>query len=144
MASLLSYSKRRDKCMREKIEALIKRADGGLESAKLLVNNGYNDASVSRSYYAMFYAAEAVLLTKNLKFSSHKGVISLFGQFFIKTGIFSPELSRDLSKAFDERLTVDYSFKSEITQEIAESAIVRGENFIGRMKAYLLEEGYEI
>jgi uncharacterized protein (UPF0332 family) len=47
--------------MKEKIKALIKRADDSLESAKLLVNNGYNDASVSRSYYAMFYAAEAVL-----------------------------------------------------------------------------------
>jgi len=130
--------------MKEKIKALIKRTDESLESAKLLVNNGYNDASVSRSYYAMFYAVEAVLLTKNLKFSSHKGVISLFGQHFIKTGIFSAELSRDLSKAFDERLTVDYSFKSEITQEIAENAITRGENFVEKMKEYLMKEGYKI
>lgn len=130
--------------MKEKIKALIKRADDSLESAKLLVNNGFNDVSVSRSYYAMFYAAEAVLLTKNLKFSSHKGVISLFGQYFIKTDIFPAELSRDLSKAFDERLAVDYSFKSEITQEIAENAINRGENFIERIKEYLLEEGYEL
>ncbi len=68
----------------------------------------------------MFYATEAVLLTKNLKFSSHKGVISLLGQYFIRTSIFPVELGRDLSKAFDERLTVDYSFKSEITQETAE------------------------
>jgi len=130
--------------MKEKIKALIKRADDSLESAKLLVNNGFNDVSVSRSYYAMFYAAEAVLLTKNLKFSSHKAVISLFGQYFIKTDIFPAELSRDLSKAFDERLAVDYSFKSEITQEIAENAINRGENFIERIKEYLLEEGYEL
>ncbi|MEN4006812.1 MAG: HEPN domain-containing protein [Methanobacteriaceae archaeon] len=130
--------------MKEKIKALIKRADKSLESAKLLVNNRYNDASVSRSYYAMFYATEAVLLTKNLKFSSHKGVISLLGQYFIRTSIFPVELGRDLSKAFDERLTVDYSFNSEITQEIAENAINRGENFIERIKEYLLEEGYEL
>ncbi len=33
--------------MKEKIKALIKRAYESLESAKLTVNNGYNDASVS-------------------------------------------------------------------------------------------------
>lgn len=130
--------------MKEKIKTLIKRADEDLKSAKLLVDQGYSDASVSRSYYAMFYATEAVLLSKNLKFSSHKGVISLFGQHFIKTNIFSVELSRDLSKAFDERLVGDYSFKSEITPEIAKNALIRGEKFIERIKEYLVEEGYEI
>ena len=36
----------------------------------------------------MFFLAEAVLLTKGLRASSHKGVISLFGKHFVKTGIF--------------------------------------------------------
>jgi len=33
--------------MREKIRILIKRVDESLESARLLVDKGYNDASVS-------------------------------------------------------------------------------------------------
>jgi len=130
--------------MREKIKTLMQRAYESLDSAKLLVDRGYNDPSVSRSYYAMFYAAEAVLLTKDLRFSSHKGVISLFGQHFIQSGVFPQELSRDLNKAFDERLTGDYSFKSIITQEIARNAIIRAENFIENIKGYLIKEGYEL
>lgn len=126
--------------MNEKIKALIERADESLESAKLLLDKEFYDASISRSYYAMFYATEAVLLTENLKFSSHKGVISLFGQYFVKEGIFPQELSRDLAKALDERLSGDYSFKSEITDEAAENAIIRAENFIQILKEYLLEE----
>lgn len=109
--------------MKEKVEALLHRTHDSLGSAKLLLDNDYYDSSISRSYYAMFYATEAVLLTKNLKFSSHKSVISLFGEHFVKGGIFPSELGRDLSKAFDERLTGDYSFKSTITREMAEKAI---------------------
>ncbi len=74
----------------KEIKALMKRTERYIKSAELLIKEKDFDSSVSRSYYAMFYATEAVLLTKNLKFSSHRGVISLFGKYFIKTGIFNP------------------------------------------------------
>ncbi|MBF4475915.1 HEPN domain-containing protein [Methanobacterium formicicum] len=90
--------------MKGKIELLLERADDNLESIQLLIDNGYHDIAVSRSYYAMFYAAEAVLLTKNLKFSSHSGVVSQFGIHFIKTGIFKPELGRDFNIGMPTRL----------------------------------------
>ena len=52
---------------------------------------------------AMFFLAEAVLLTKNLKASSHKGVLGLFGQHFVKTGVFDKGLGRALNDAYDKR-----------------------------------------
>jgi len=67
------------------IDSLIKRAKRYIKSAELLLNDKDYEFSVSRTYYAMFYAAQAALLTKNLSFSSHKGVISAFGKHFIKT-----------------------------------------------------------
>ena len=73
----------------KEIETLIQRAERAAKSAELLLKGGDFDSSVSRSYYAMFYATEALLLTKELKFSSHRSVISLFGEHFIKTGIFT-------------------------------------------------------
>ena len=45
----------------------------------------------------MSFMAEAALLTKNLSASSHKGVISLFGEHFIKAGIFDRGLGRHLT-----------------------------------------------
>lgn len=75
------------------------------------------------------YATEAVLLTKNLKFSLHKGVISLFGQYFVKTSIFLCELSRDLVKAQDRRLAEECSFKFEITREAAENESMHVKKF---------------
>jgi uncharacterized protein (UPF0332 family) len=76
MASPLPHQEPGRQSVKEKLEALLQRTYDSLGSAKLLLDNGYYDSSISRSYYAMFYATEAILLTKNLKFSSHKSVIS--------------------------------------------------------------------
>jgi len=51
----------------------------------------------------MFYATEALLLTKGLTFSSHQAVISWFGKEFIKTGIFPKKPREHLAVTFDLR-----------------------------------------
>ena len=63
--------------MRE-IKSLVEKAKKYLKSAEILLKEGDYESSV-KTYYAMFYCAQAMLLTKNLSFSSHKGVISAFG-----------------------------------------------------------------
>ncbi|MCX7785937.1 MAG: HEPN domain-containing protein, partial [candidate division WOR-3 bacterium] len=59
-------------------KSLIKRAEKYLKSAELLLKSKDYESSVSRTYYAMFYSVQALLLTKNMSFSSHKAVISAF------------------------------------------------------------------
>lgn len=49
--------------MSEDIRALLEKAERYLRSAKLLENAGDYDSAASRSYYAMFYGAEALLLS---------------------------------------------------------------------------------
>jgi uncharacterized protein (UPF0332 family) len=46
------------------IESLVARSTKYLHSAELLLDNGDYESSVSRSYYAMFYCVQALLLTK--------------------------------------------------------------------------------
>lgn len=144
MASPLSYSNGGDKGLIEKIKALIERADKNLQSSKLLLNNGFEDVAVSRAYYSMYYAAEAVLLTKNEKFSSHKGVISQFGYYFVKNGPLPSEIGRDFNTAFQDRSLGDYGFNSTITIAMADKAVSRAENFIKTLKEYLIQEGYAL
>jgi uncharacterized protein (UPF0332 family) len=43
------------------IAFLFQKANENTEAADLLLQNGFFDISVSRSYYAMFYLAEALL-----------------------------------------------------------------------------------
>lgn len=92
----------------------------------------------------MYYATEAVLLTKNLKFSSHKGVISQFGLNFVTSGLLPAELGRDLNNAFQDRSLGDYGFNSEITIEMVQESISRARKFIIALKDYLNQEGYEM
>jgi len=126
----------------KEITLLMEKADNTIRSAELLLREQYFDNSVSRSYYAMFYSAEAVLLTKDLKFSSHKSVLTLFGEHFVKTGIFIPELGRRLNEAFKSRLIGDYSFTSQIDETIATEILNRAKEFIEKIKDYLINKDY--
>ena len=118
-------------------DALIQKAKRYIKSAKLLLEDGDFESSVSRIYYAMFYCAEAVLLTKNLSFSSHKGVISAFGEHFIKNGVFSKEMGRELNRAFEKRQLSDYEYTFVITVEEAEQMLKSGTEFVNNISHWL-------
>jgi len=118
-------------------KALIKRAQRYLKSAELLLQDGDCESSVSRTYYAMFYSAQAVLLTKNLSFSSHKGVISGFGENFVKTGIFTKEMGREFNRAFEKRQVGDYDYTFVISNDEAEQMLLSGKEFVDKIDHWL-------
>ena len=70
---------------RELITKRLNRAYKNLDVAKSLFSNEFYEDSVSKSYYAIFFAAKALLLTKNLDTKKHSGVISFFNRYFVKT-----------------------------------------------------------
>jgi uncharacterized protein (UPF0332 family) len=114
----------------KEIRSLIERANKYIKSAEVLIAQEDYESSVSRTYYAMFYSAEAILLTKDLSFSSHKGVISGFGEHFVKTGIFPREMGRELNRAFEKRQVGDYGHTFVISREEAEQVLAKGRVFI--------------
>jgi hypothetical protein len=124
----------------KEIKSLIERAKRYLKSARILLKDGDFESCVSRSYYAMFYAVEAVLLTKNLSFSSHKGVLSAFGEHFIKKNLFPKELGRELNRAFEKRQLSDYEYKFVITKEEAANVLNNGTIFVENIIEYLKKE----
>ncbi len=94
--------------------------------------------SVNRSYYAMFTSARALLALKELDSSKHSGVISLFNQHIVKTGLFSKEVSKSLPKAKDIREDADYGDFVNITQEDAKSQIDNAQMFVEEAERALL------
>lgn len=123
---------------------LLTKAKESLEAANALLDDGFSDFSASRSYYAMFYAAEAALLTKELSFSKHAAVIGAFGKEFIKTKIFPPRLRDYLINAFDLRQLGDYGSPGSIDKEKAQLLIDRTKDFIETIEKYLKDNGYKI
>ena len=119
------------------IQSLIEKARRYLRSTELLIQDGDYDSAVSRSYYAMFYSAEAALLKKDMTFSSHKAVISAFGQYFVKTGIFDKRMGRDLNIIFGERQLGDYESTFSISEDNARRAFETAQGFVDQITAWL-------
>jgi uncharacterized protein (UPF0332 family) len=61
------------------VQGLFDKARRYLRSAELLRSDGDHDSAASRLYYAMFYCAEALLFSRGLSNSSHRGVIAGLG-----------------------------------------------------------------
>lgn len=122
--------------MRE-IESLIERAKKYLESSRILIDAEDYESSVSRSYYAMFYSAQAVLLEMGMSFSSHRGVISAFGEHFVKTNIFPKEMGRELNRAFAKRQLGDYEYTFVISKNEAKELLVESNEFVKQVIRHL-------
>ncbi|AEG16328.1 HEPN domain protein [Desulfofundulus kuznetsovii DSM 6115] len=88
----------------------LQRAREHLKSAEILLNSGMYSDSLGRSYYAMFAAARALLALKQLDSKKHAGIISLFNQHFVKTGLVERSAGRNLSKARIKRIIGLYRF----------------------------------
>ena len=121
----------------KEIEDLIEKAERFLHTAEYALGIGDYDSCASRGYYAMFFTAEAALLTKGLSGSSHKGVISLFGEHFTRTGFLERHLGRALNDAYDKRLIGDYGVDRTVTKEEAEDLLEAAREFVQKVKDYL-------
>jgi len=86
--------------------------------------------SVTRSYYAMFSAARALLALKEMDSSKHSGIISLFNQHIVKENLFPKEIGKFLPKAKDLREEADYGDFVEITGKDARIQLERAQQFI--------------
>ena len=91
----------------------IARANAALQEADLLIEQQHFSGALNRVYYAAFYAARALLATRNLDSSRHTGVIALFQEHFVRTGLVSTDTARALPRAFEKRQTSDYGDFSE-------------------------------
>ena len=117
--------------------ALLRKAKSSLKAARLLARNRLYGFAVSRAYYAMFYVAEAFLLGRGLAFSKHSGVISAFGQHFVKTGEVAPEFHRYLIDGQNRRNLGDYDVTDEITPKQARSDIAHAKAFLELARQHL-------
>lgn len=122
--------------MREEVDSLLDKAAKSQEAAKKLFDLGYPSFAVSRSYYAMLYAAEALLLSKELAFSKHSAVISAFGQHFVKTGLLPAELHAHFREAFDKRTKGDYALE-EVGADDVKTIIEHADIFLQNIISFI-------
>jgi uncharacterized protein (UPF0332 family) len=128
--------------VREEIAALVQyrleHADAALDDAKYLLDGNRSPQSViNRAYYAMFYAALALLQKAGKIPSKHAGVIGLFDTEFVVKGVFPRELSQDFHKAFELRQVSDYRVLQSPSREKAEETWGKAARFVRAVGDYL-------
>lgn len=115
-----------------------------LERAELTLKEAIDELSrknfrltVNRAYYSIFYAMRAFLATINQDSSKHSGVISLFNQYFINTGVVSEINFKAIQSLMDLRHEGDYQDFVEITEEEAEGSVESAKTIITSFKTVL-------
>ncbi len=120
------------------IQYRMERAKSTLRDAELLRGQGGSLWSVAnRAYYAMFYAALAMLLTQGKGASKHSGVLSLFDLLFVKTGRFPKEFSRLFHRAFELRQMGDYRDLLELDEQQVDELLAGARRFVAAVESTL-------
>ncbi len=108
----------------------MERAGEKLEVSKSLLEDGFHSDAVSRAYYAMFFAARALLAERGMYPKTHRGVISQFGLEFVKGGKFERAIFDLFARAQEDREEADYGLLSGIEEEEARKIVKGAEQFL--------------
>ena len=123
--------------MNEEIRKFLEKADHALIVAEDLMVRGHAPDAASKTYYAMFYAAQALLKSEQIEVVKHSVVESALGYYFIKTGKIDRKYHRMLINARKIREIADYDIDEEIIEPTATVKIEEGKAFVAAIKGYL-------
>lgn len=100
-----------------------------IAAERLMVEGLFYDA-ISRAYFAMFYAAKALLIRDGLETSKHSAVIATFGREYAKTGRIDSRYHRLLIEGFEWRQKADYDVYWTVDHDAAKAHLTEARSFV--------------
>jgi uncharacterized protein (UPF0332 family) len=125
--------------VKPEVQDYLKKADRALKVAENLLAAGFDAEAAARAYYAMFYAAQALLKENGIQRVKHSAVQAAFGQHLVKTGKIETKFHRMLIDARETRELADYTVEEEISAETALLRVKNAEEFIRIVKTLIAE-----
>ena len=123
--------------MSPEVAELVDKARRSLSAARSLLERGDCDFAASRAYYAMFYMAEAALLTRGQAYRKHSAVIGAFGRELVKGGLLPSRLHESLRRGFDERNVGDYGVSGPYPPQRAQHLLESATEFVEAVEVFL-------
>ncbi|MHB1679133.1 MAG: HEPN domain-containing protein [bacterium] len=115
-------------------EALIKyrtgRANETIVEAKQAYESGHLNLAVNRIYYACFYSAEALMLTRDFSTNNHGRLKGEFNKVFVHSGLINKKYFAILDTAFKDRQNGDYGDFVKFNKEAVKSSLGKAEEFV--------------
>jgi len=116
--------------MRKDVQKHLQSAEMFIRESEHLLSGGFYNGTVGRAYYAMFHAATAALLAKDIERTSHHAIISAFGEFLAKPGLVDGKLHKHIIEAFTLRNDCDYLAPFEADESQASTTLQRAKEFV--------------
>jgi uncharacterized protein (UPF0332 family) len=120
-----------------RIRRLMRLADQAVVTAQTNLDSEDYRAAANRAYYAIFYAASAVLLTLGIERRRHSGVISAFREHFVRPGIIEAEFSGIYGESLVVREDADYAIEVTVGSDTVGPGLRQARRFVRRMHEHL-------
>ena len=116
----------------------MKKAKNTLQDARSFIGKASLESVVNRIYYAVFYAVNALLITKELSSSKHSGVRALFNKEFVNKGLIDKQFGEFYSDMFDRRQKGDYKDFVIFEEKDVEKWLDKAEVFTNKIEKLIL------
>lgn len=113
------------------------KAENTFAQIEKLAELGYWDTIANRLYYSAFHAASALLIHDGHQVNTHKGVIAILGQHYVKTGILCHEDGQLYSRLQTMRNNSDYNCSFDASEDDIRPLIPYASNFLNKIKALI-------
>ena len=121
----------------EEVNGVMDLAVEELSMAQILFDAGKYRGSITHSYYAMFDAAKALLLTHDFVSKKHDIILTQFSKDFVHDGDFSQDIYTYYSNAKKLRRKSSYDFTVNFNKQKAFDCLIQAEEFISEARKFL-------
>lgn len=118
----------------------LEKSERTFEDVLFCANEGKWETAANRLYYSVFHAMSALLVSDGHQVKSHRGIMALFGEHYVRTDVFSKKDGSLLSDLVIMRDNADYNCFFEANEEKLKPYIEPTRMLIDKIKAYITKE----
>ncbi|OGR81257.1 MAG: hypothetical protein A3I11_06720 [Elusimicrobia bacterium RIFCSPLOWO2_02_FULL_39_32] len=116
--------------MTEQVAQLIKKSEEAIEVSQKLLKDRYFSHAASKAYYSIFYATQALLISRGIEVVKHSAVESSFGYHFARTKEIDPKFHEMLIDARRVREMADYAISDDVIGSVASQKVEDAKEFL--------------
>lgn len=128
---------------KELIADELQRAWETCRNARHDLDGGFIRGANNRLYYAVFYAASALMLAYGVSTSKHTGVRAFVNKELVKKGHFPARMSSLYNDLFEQRTRGDYQLLAKLEPSLVAGQLPMVEDFVRHVERHLIELGYD-
>ena len=119
------------------IEYRLEKCERTFSDVEKATEFGMYNTAANRLYYAFYYVASALLISKGVSAHTHSGLQSMIHMHFIKTGMLSTEDGILMRRLFSLRQESDYDDFVMLTEDDIKPLLPKTRKFIDKIKSLI-------